>query len=215
MKEYKRNIVDATAKVGERVRLGMGNYIGPYCVIHDGVTIGDNNYFESHTVIGAMPEHKLAWSSFTNKGVLIGSNNRFSSFVTVDGGFTSETSIYNNCYFLRGSHVGHDVIIESDCGVHCNVILGGHSRIMKNAYLGLGAVLNPKCVIGAYSLVGSNSTVLQKSIVAPFTKHVGNPCYYIGPNTIKLTGFLNAGHNEHELEEITQRFEDLRAKING
>jgi UDP-N-acetylglucosamine acyltransferase len=215
MMEYKKNYIHPTAQIGARVRMGLGNHIGPFCVIHDGVYLGDNNYFESHTVIGAMPEHRLAWSSFTNKGVMIGSNNRFSPFVTVDGGYLSETVIYNECYFLRGSHVGHDAILESGSSIHCNVIIGGHSFIMRSAYLGLGSILNPNCVIGAYSLIGSNSLVLNKSVIAPFTKHKGSPCEYLGPNTQKLTAFLNAGHNEHEMEELTNKFEELRRKING
>ena len=209
---YVKNDIHPTAKVGERVRMGLGNYVGPYCIINDGVKMGDGNYFESHTVIGAPPEHKLAWTNFTNKGVVIGNNNRFSSFVTVDGGYFRDTVIHDDCYFLRGSHVGHCVIVESGSGIHCNSILGGVSHIMRGAYLGLGSILNPKGVIGAYSLIGSNSLVLEKSVIAPFTKHAGSPCEYLGPNTQKLTTFLNMGQNEEDMANLCIKFEELRSK---
>jgi UDP-N-acetylglucosamine acyltransferase len=212
---YGNNIVHETAIIGDKVKLGERNVIGPYVIIHNGVEIGNDNIFQGHSVIGSCPEHRIAWSNNTNLGVKIGNGNRFNEFVTVNGGYVSRTEIHDNCYFLRGGHVGHCAIIETGTGVHCNVIVGGHAHVMKYSYLGLGCVLNPKVVIGAYSLVGSNSLILQSDIVGPFTKWVGSPGRCIGDNTVKKQAFYMAGNNEQDIRDLNKEFVEIRKKVNG
>ena len=106
------NEIHPTAIIEDTVKLGTGNKIGAYCVIAGDTVIGNNNHFVSHCSIGQEAEHK----SFFGKGgkTLIGDDNRFSEFVTIHRGTKRETSIGRNNIFLRGSHLGHDSIVQDN-----------------------------------------------------------------------------------------------------
>ena len=81
MKKY--NFIHPTAIIGNKVIIGKGNYIGPYCIIYDGVKIGDNNRFESNVIIGSNAEHRDYFRKGSNFSTKIGNNNIFREFVTI------------------------------------------------------------------------------------------------------------------------------------
>ncbi len=169
------NIIHETALIDKSVKLGKNNYIGPFCIIAGDVTIGDNNRFESHVCIGSLPEHKEAFSSDKNLGVIIQNNNTFREFVTVNGGFNDKTKIYNHNIFLRGSHIGHDVILGSNCTISCNVLLGGHSMIGNKVNMGLGAICHQFSLIGEGAMIGMGTVIPKQKRIVPYKTYVGNP----------------------------------------
>lgn len=184
------NFIHPTAIVEEGVYLGNNNYIGPFCYLKKGVFIGDNNRFEAYCSIGTEAEHKDFFNSpdpengvFT---VIIGDNNVFREYVTVNRGTQQLTFIGSNVIMLRNSHVGHDSTIEDNVTLSCNVLIGGHSIIMKGANMGLGSICHQFSTIGPYSIIGMGGIVTKKSEIFPAKKYVGNPVKCIGDNTIAL-----------------------------
>jgi UDP-N-acetylglucosamine acyltransferase len=181
--EQSQNFIHPTAIVDETVRLGSGNYIGPYCNITGKTVIGNNNRFEAFCSIGTRAEHK----QFCGEGETeIGNNNTFREFVTVNAGTESKTRIGNDCWLLKGSHVGHDVILEDSVTLACNVLIGGHSYLMKGCNFGLGSVCHQRSIIGSYAMIGMNAVVTKSSRIFPFVTFAGVPAKIIGPNNYQI-----------------------------
>jgi len=197
------NVIHSTAIIDKSVGLGFGNYVGPNCYITGRTSIGNDNRFEAYCAIGTRPEHKNVFKGNKFEGLVIGSNNVFREFVTINTGLTCDTFISDNCIFLRGAHVGHCSSIGPNVSVHCNCIIGGHCVLAEGAYLGLGAILNPRVIIPAYAVIGSNSTVLNKQLLKPFLKYAGSPVKEIGYNSL---GIERAGLSMEKIYEINKRY---------
>lgn len=189
---YDHNNIHQTAIIHPSVRMGAGNYIGPFCVVHAGVQIGSGNVFLSHVSIGAPAEHKSfsqspqAYSGETVK-TLIGDNNTFREFLTIHAGTERETLIGNKCFAMARSHISHDNILEDNVTLCTAAQLGGHTHVMKGATIGLGSQIHQYQVIGSYAMLGMNTVVPLKGVnIFPGRKYVGSPARYIGANTVGL-----------------------------
>ena len=169
------NYIHHTAVIGPNVKIGDGNYIGPFCII------------------GMPAEHKTFWPDMNEchhdglnvsqfGQVVIGDNNRFTGHVTVDAGTEGPTVIGNNCWFLKHSHAGHDVIIHDDVTVSCGAKIGGHTVIGKGCNIGLNAVIHQRQVIKEGSMVGMGSVVTKGLITLPYKTYAGNPAKLLGEN---------------------------------
>lgn len=175
-------IVDAGAQLGEGVR------IGPFCVVGPEVVLGDRVELKSHVVvtgrteigeetvvfpfscIGEIPQD-LKFGGEDSR-LIIGARNRIREHVTINTGTAGGggiTRVGNDCLFMAGVHVAHDVqigdrvIIVNHAGVagHCiiedDVIIGGLSGLHQWVRVGRGAIIGaltmvPKDVI-PYGLV--------------------------------------------------------------
>lgn len=198
------NFIHPTAIISPSVVLGEGNYIGPYCFITGDTEIGSFNRFEAFVSIGTRPEHRTSMqSNAPDKGVFIGDHNVFREFVTVNGGVEMPTNIESHCYFLRGSHVGHDATIHDWAAIHCNVVIGGHATVGPYAYLGLASVMNPWTTLPALSLLGSNSLITTAYPAKMLMKHVGNPAK---PTTINKEGIDRHNLENHEVAELIRQW---------
>ncbi len=198
------NIIHPTAIIHPDARLGSNNYIGPYCYIGPNVTIGSNNRFEAYVSTGTAGEHRDYFHLEPGK-VSIGDRNVIREFVTINGGTTSTTTLENEIVMLRGSHVGHDAYLSSKVNFSCNVLLGGHSIICEGANLGLSVVVHQHRVVGAYSMIGMNSTITKN--IMPFVIAFGSPCEAHKVNRI---GLLRAGLKDEELIEFEKWFFSVR-----
>lgn len=185
---YGDNDIHPTAIIGKNVVMGKGNKIGAYCVIIGDTIIGNNNVFESFCTIGSEPEHKEYFGK-PNKGVIIGCDNIIREYVTINSGCERTTRLTNNCIMLRGSHLGHDSVVENNVTISCNVLVGGHSIIGPGANLGLGAILHQFSKIGCYSMIGMGTIVTKKSNIQCFGTYVGNPAKYIKENDYQKLKF--------------------------
>ena len=203
------NEIHPTAVIGKNVRLGKGNYVGSFCVIEGNTIIGNNNRFESHSCIGSEPEHKEYFGQ-PNKGVIIGNNNVFREFTTVNAGCEKPTILENNIVMLRGSHIGHDSTIKSGCTISCNVLVGGHSLLGFGVNMGLGSICHQYSKIGSFSMVGMGAIVTKKTNVVCFGKFVGNPAKSIGNNDYQIQKFSVELMNDVfvEFEKMITEFSD-------
>lgn len=162
--DERNNRIHATAIIYEGVELGSNNYIGPYCII------------------GGPAEKK---GEARQGGVRIGSNNVITGHVTIDAGTIRQTWIGNGCYLMKHSHVGHDAIINDEVTLSCHSIVGGWTKVMQGANLGLGAIIHPRHVVGAYAMIGMGAVIPKTKPVRPFGKYVGVGAY-IGRNHVAI-----------------------------
>ena len=170
MSEYpepiKENIIHPTAIIGPNVERGEGNYIGPYCII------------------GYPAEHKAYWDKPIGK-VIIGDNNVFTGHITIDAGTENPTYIGNSCWFLKHSHVGHDVVIGDNITISCGAKIGGHSIIHNDCNIGLNACIHQWSDIPEGCMIGMNAAVTKKLEMEPYRKYAGVPAKDIGSNIRK------------------------------
>jgi UDP-N-acetylglucosamine acyltransferase len=201
------NKIDVTAIIGDSVFMGKNNVIGPYCVIEGNTIIGDGNHFMGHCSIGTPAEDYHDRGVVENYGVEIGDGNVMREFCTINAGTLRNTQIGSGVKLLRGTYVGHDVHIEDDVILSCNVLIGGFTRICKGANLGLGAIVHQKMIIGAYSFLGMGCVVTKKSICLPGNIYIGSPCRLLRQNTI---GLDRAGISHEDLDKMTKEFNNLQ-----
>lgn len=169
------NQIHESAVIYNGANVGSNNYYGPFCTIYSDAIIGHNNKFVSHCSIGSPPEHKSALSKNEWLKVIIGNDNRFNEFVTVNCGTENNTYIGSNCFLLRGSHVGHDAIIGNNVTLSCNALVGGHSIIEDDVNFGLGSICHQFSYIGRGAMIGMGTVIPKKKRILPFKTYIGNP----------------------------------------
>ena len=175
------NNIHPTAWIDPTVKLGKGNTIGAYTVIHAGVTIGDNNTIGSHTVIGGDGEIRNA-HNFKGE-VKIGSRNLINHHVTIDKPINGYTIVGDDNFIMTKAHLGHDVIVSNNVTISSGAMIGGHTQIHDYANIGLNAEIHQRKIIGQGAMVGMGSSIIKN--VLPFTKVVSVNTV-IGYNKMKI-----------------------------
>lgn len=189
-----KNQIHPTAILVGEINMGFGNYIGAGCIINGPISIGNDNYFGAYSSIGSPPEDDAIsikdHASMSNGlqvgegSIKIGDRNIVREFVTINRGETSETQIHDDIYLMTKSHVGHDSKILSKVKITSLVQIGGYSTIEYGVNIGLSASLHQWTVVGAYSMIGMNSTVTKN--IPPGSLAVGSPARIKGPNIFSL-----------------------------
>ncbi|MCV6585125.1 MAG: acyl-ACP--UDP-N-acetylglucosamine O-acyltransferase [Marinibacterium sp.] len=170
--------IHPSAIVEKGAHLGEGCKIGPFCVVGANVVLGDRVELKSHVVvtgqteigddtviysfavIGEIPQDLKFGGEETR--LVIGQRNRIREHVTMNTGTEGGggvTRIGDDCLFMAGAHVAHDVQIgnrvimvnHSGAAGHAvmedDVILGGISGLHQFVRVGRGAI------IGALTMV--------------------------------------------------------------
>jgi len=183
-------MIHPSAVIAKNVEIHETTHIGPFCIIGDGVKIGENNNLISHvSIVGDTTiENSNTFYPFCSIGsepqdlkfnneksyLKIGSNNKFRENVTVNPGTSGgglNTSIGNNCLFMVGSHIAHDCIIKSNVILANNATLAGHVEIDDYAIIGGNSAIHQFVRIGKYAMIGGMSGV-EKDII-PYGLYIG------------------------------------------
>ncbi len=209
-------MIHHSAIVAKNAEIHETAYIGPYCVIGDGVKIGENNNLISHvSIVGNTTiENNNIFYPFCSIGsdpqdlkynreksyLKIGSNNKFRENVTINPGTSGgglNTIIANNCLLMVGSHVAHDCKIQSNVILANNATLAGHVEIDNNAILGGNSAIHQFVRIGKYAMIGGMSGV-EKDII-PYGLYTG-----IRENlkSLNLIGLKRKGLMSNDINEI-------------
>lgn len=153
---------------------------------------------EGFCSVGTPPEHKTETAI---SEVYIGSRNKINEHTTINAGTHERTFIGDDCYIMRGVHIGHDAYIAERVTLSCNVIIGGHTAVMRGANMGLGSAVHQNRVIGAYAMIGMMSNVVRS--IPPFVTALGNPCKPIKINAI---GMARGGFSDQEISDAAKWF---------
>ncbi|HSH15881.1 MAG TPA: acyl-ACP--UDP-N-acetylglucosamine O-acyltransferase [Verrucomicrobiae bacterium] len=214
--------IHPTAVIHPSAELGTGVEIGPYCVLHEGVTLGDGCWLQNHVTIAGPstigPGNRFF--AFTSVGqqsqdlkyegeptsLEIGGGNTFREFVTVNRGTApgSKTAIGSGGSFLAYSHIAHDCTVGDHVIFSNNGTLAGHVEVGDYAILGGLTAVHQFCRIGAHSLTGGCSKIVQD--VPPFTIADGNPATVRGVNA---TGLIRRGVSEESVNALKRAYRTL------
>lgn len=187
--------------IGDNVEIAEGCVIGNNAILEGYTSIGPNNFFAAGVVIGAKPQD-FAFEENVVSAVIIGSGNVFREYVTVHRGTKpdSSTRIGNNCYFMTGCHLGHNVQVGSNVIIENSCLLGGYVHVGDAAELGAGSVYHQFLHVGFLAKVGKNATC-RKDIP---------PCVTVNDlgdiSGINMSGLREQGWSESSIQEIQTAF---------
>jgi UDP-N-acetylglucosamine acyltransferase len=157
--------IHPSAIVEPSVQLGMNVHVGAFTVIKGRVAIGDNTFISSHVSIGEEAEHSVEkWELHPrhyNGRIHIGTNVVLREFVTVHQPVKDVTHIGDDAYIMGRSHIGHDMYIEDQAVISNGTVLGGYTRVMRGANLGICCCTHQFTTIGAYAMIAANATVVK------------------------------------------------------
>ena len=218
--------IDPTARIEEDVEIGPDAVIGPWSIVGSNVAIGAGSILRSHVVIqsntrigegnlffqfcsiGEDPQDKKyqgeeAWLE-------IGTGNVFREGVTVHRGTAGGgglTRIGNRNLLMAYAHVAHDCVLGDDIVCANNVGLCGHVSIDDHAILGGYAGVNQFLRIGAHSMVGGMTHVVND--VPAFVIVSGQPALARSINSI---GMKRRGFAREEIELMKKAFKILHLR---
>ena len=101
---------------------------------------------------------------------------------TKQGGM--ETRVGSNCFFMVGSHIAHDCVIEDHVILTNCVALGGHVHIGEYAFIGGLSGVHQYVRIGKHAMIGGKTGV--ETDIIPYGSARGNRAKLTGLNIIGL-----------------------------
>ena len=197
------NKIHNTAIIGKNTIIGSNVEIGPYCVVEDGVKIGNDNILHSSVYmsgetdigngnnffpfcsIGSMPQD-LKYQGEKSK-LTIGDRNIFREHCTANPGTSGDnmiTIIGNSSLFMIGAHIAHDCIVGDNTVFANNVGISGHVQVGDWAILGGYAGVNQFLKIGAHAMVGAMTHITND--IPAFMIVSGRPATVRSINAIGL-----------------------------
>ncbi len=176
--------------VGPDVILGTGNKLISHVVVTGHTTIGRDNVFHPHTVIGGPPQDKKYKGEAT--GLQIGDRNQIREMCSIHTGTEQGgrvngggiTRVGSDNLLMVNAHVGHDVQLGNNCILANNVMLAGHIMIGDCVTLNGAVGINAWVTIGSYAYIAGAARVHHD--IPPFCKVdvEGRP---VGINVVRLS----------------------------
>ena len=214
--------IHPSAVIGSQSKIGEDVKIGPFCVVENGVEIGngcclesratikagtilgENNIVCENAVIGGMPQHIAIHENCGT--VVIGDGNVFRECLTVHRSMkeSGATVIGDNGMFMANSHIAHDCRIGNNVVLVNNVLLAGHVCVEDRAILSGAAAVHQYSRIGTLAMVGGQSHVTQD--VPPYMMVDGLCSRIVGLN---LIGLRRAGFSIEDIKQIKAAYRIL------
>lgn len=210
-------IVDARARLDERVdigafsivgpdvEIGAGTWVGPHVVIHGPTRIGRDNRVYQFCSLGDAPQHVGYRGEPTRLD--IGSRNTLREYCTmnrgtVDGG--GITSVADDNFFMAYCHVAHDCRIGGRTVFANATSLAGHVHVGDYAFLGGFTLIHQFCRVGAHCMTGVNTTLFKD--VPPFVTVAGQGGT---PHGVNVRGLRRRGFTEATITLIKRAYKTL------
>ena len=179
----KTDFVHPSAIIEEGATIGRGCHIGPFCHIGGQVTIADNVTLKSHvilsgetdigketvifpfSVLGEVPQDLKYKGEHTR--LIVGKRNIIREHVTMNTGTEGGggiTRVGNDCLFMAGCHVAHDVQVSNKVILVNNVALGGHCILEEDVIVGGLSGIHQFVRIGRGAIIGAVTMVTNDVI---------------------------------------------------
>ena len=175
------------------IQVGKGCTIEPGVFLCGPLVIGDNVTIHPGCIIGQPAETYDPSDADPEQVIRIGDGTTLRENVVVQRGLKNGqgTIICPGSYIMHGCHIAHDVHVHDECTLAPRVVLGGHTVLHERVNMGIGSMTHQWVHVGAWSMVGMGSVVLQN--VLPGRTVVGNPAKAIKMNQIGLEKFGVSG----------------------
>jgi len=118
--------------------LGLGVTIGPFCVIHDNVEVGEGTFIDSHSILGsptagyyADPAAYDGAPCHIGPGSIVRSHSVIYAGVEIGEGFDGGHRVT----IREGSSIGTGVRIGTLCDLQGNLSIGDHCRLLAEVHV--------------------------------------------------------------------------------
>ena len=189
-------IVDKSAAVSEKAKVGPYCVVGPNVTLEDGVELISHVCIDGHTRVGAetvvypfsaigLRPQDLKFHG-ENSEVIIGKRNSIREYVTIQPGTENgimKTVVGDDCLLMANTHVAHDCILGNHIIMANCATLAGHVTVGDYAVLGGLSAVHQWVRIGNVAMVGGMCGVERD--VIPYGMVQGNRAELVGLN---LTG---------------------------
>jgi len=176
--------VGAYSLIGDNVSIGANTLIGAHCVVEGNTTIGKNCELFTGVVAGSRSQDL----KFKGGKVFleIGDDNIIREYCTLNPGTNegSKTVVGNGNLMMAYSHIAHDCRVGNNCVLANNSTLAGYVIIEDYAVVGGIVAIHQFVRIGALSIIGGCSKVVQD--IPPYSTCDGHPARVYGLNLIGL-----------------------------
>ncbi|MEN8772362.1 MAG: acyl-ACP--UDP-N-acetylglucosamine O-acyltransferase [Akkermansiaceae bacterium] len=183
--------------IEDDVVIGAGCKIASHAKICSGVTMGKNNILDHGVVIGGNPQD-LSFAPTTKSGVLIGDENTFREYVTINRSSKTggNTIIGDRNFFMAVSHLAHDVTVGNDNVLANNVMIAGHVCVGNKIFFGGGTGIHQFIRVGDFAMTQGNCGMTRD--IPPFcVVHKINQL-----SGLNVIGLRRSGFTREELKEI-------------
>lgn len=215
--------VDPTARIERGAEIGKDVKIGPYCVIGPKVKIDDGCqllayvHVTGRTTIGARtkvapfaslgtPPQSVHYTG-EDTALAIGADCDIREHVTMNIA-TAEgagvTTVGDKCFFMAGSHVGHDCKVGENVTFANCATLGGFAQIGDFVFLGGLCAVHQFTRIGAYAIIGG--LVGVASDVIPYAAVIGHRGALAGLNRV---GLKRRGFRPADIQNIYRAYRNI------
>jgi UDP-N-acetylglucosamine acyltransferase len=121
---------------------------------------------------------------------------------TEEGG--GVTRVGERCFFMVGSHVGHDCAVGSDVTLANNVVLGGHVSIGDHTFLGGHVAIHQFVRIGEGVMMAGMSAA--RDDIIPFGFAHGQTGALVGLN---MVGLRRRGATRAQMHQLRRAYRSL------
>ena len=195
-------VIEPYAIIGRHASIGEETRVGAFTVVGDWTTIGPRNRIYHHASVGT--ESQDVKFRGEESYLVIGEENTIREYTTLNRatGAGEATRVGNRNVFMAYSHLAHNSAVSDDCVIANAAEVGGHVVVGDYAILGGLVAVHQYCRIGAHSIIGAGSKVVQD--VPPYLLADGHPVRHHGLN---LIGLRRRGFTREEIGQIKSAYE--------
>ncbi len=215
--------IDPTARVADGACIGESVEIGPYCIVGPQVelqhgvrllahvyvtgatTIGEGSVVYPFSSLGTPPQSVHYRGGATR--LMIGARCEMRESVTMNTGTEDGggiTRVGDRCWFMVGSHVGHDCQVGNDVMFANNVVLGGHVSVGDYTFFGGHVAIHQFVRIGEGVMMAGMSAA--RDDIIPFGFALGQTGALVGLNVV---GLRRRGATRAELHRLRRAYRSL------
>lgn len=217
-------IVDPTAKIPASCT------IGPFCVVHADVELGENCELISNVVLGGpsrigsnnkiypyavlgMDPQDITYAGEPTR-LEIGDHNVIREYVTITRGTTKGggiTRVGSHALIMAYTHIGHDCSIGDHAMLVNAATLAGHVTVEEWAVVGALCPVHQFVRIGAHAYVGGGTTITQDVLPYSMTSAERDTHAYM----LNKVGLQRRGFSRERIAALHHAFKVLLAsKLN-
>ena len=198
-------IIEAYTYIGDEVVLKDDVHVKPFASITGATIIGNGTTIFQYACVGEIPQD-LKYDGEKTK-LIIGKRNKIREGATLNTGTKGGggiTRVGDDCLFMTGSHVGHDVQVGNNVILANQVALGGHCIIEDDVRISGLSGVHQFVRIGKGAFI-SAVTLVRKDVI-PYG-YVDNPMGDLVQ--INLPGLRRNNISSGKIMELKQAFEFL------
>jgi UDP-N-acetylglucosamine acyltransferase len=222
--------IHPTAIVDPSAKIPSSCCIGPHCIIHAGVELGENCQLIGNVVLGGpsrfgnnnkiypfaalgMDPQDITYAGEPTR-LEVGNSNVIREYVTITRGTMKGggvTHVGSHTLIMAYAHVGHDCVIGDYSMLINAATLAGHVTVEEWAVVGALCPVHQYVRIGAHSYIGGGTTITQDVLPYSMTSAERDTHAYM----LNKVGLQRRGFSSERIAALHHAFKILLAsKLN-